>query len=66
MKAGLKRIGFLCTGFTMEKEFYDARLTEKFGLEVIIPHEQSRLAVHDVMCTELVNGIIEESSRELD
>ncbi|KAL5405474.1 hypothetical protein PMIN06_003740 [Paraphaeosphaeria minitans] len=47
----------LCTNtmhfFTMEQEFYKAHPTEKVELEVIIPDEQGRQAVRDVMYTEL-------------
>ncbi|KAL5391965.1 hypothetical protein PMIN02_006379 [Paraphaeosphaeria minitans] len=42
----------LCTN-TMHFEFYKAHPTEKVELEVIIPDEQGRQAVRDVMYTEL-------------
>ncbi|KAL5418317.1 hypothetical protein PMIN04_007360 [Paraphaeosphaeria minitans] len=53
LKAGFKRNGLLGTQFTMEQEFYKAHPTEKVELEVIIPDEQGRQAVRDVMYTEL-------------
>lgn len=65
VQAGFKRVGLLGTRFTMEKEFYRARLTDKFGLDVVVPGEQSRVAIHDVIYNELVNGVIKESSREI-
>ncbi|KAJ4349937.1 uncharacterized protein N0V89_008557 [Didymosphaeria variabile] len=64
-KAGFKRVGLLGTRFTMEKDFYKTRLAEKFGLEVVVPDEQNREAIHNVIYTELVNGIINNSSREI-
>jgi aspartate racemase len=38
---GLKSVGLLATKFTMEEEFYQGRLIEKHGLEVIIPKEKN-------------------------
>ncbi|TCP84433.1 Asp/Glu/hydantoin racemase [Sphingomonas sp. PP-CE-1A-559] len=32
--AGLKKVGLLCTAFTMEHAFYKGRLTDKHGLNV--------------------------------
>ncbi|KAF4982152.1 hypothetical protein FZEAL_2175 [Fusarium zealandicum] len=64
LKAGYKSVGLLGTRFTMEKDFYKARLTEKFGLQVIVPNEQDRETVHTVIYNELCNGIIKDSSRD--
>jgi len=64
LKAGFKTVGLLGTRFTMEKSFYISRLSEKFGLRVIVPEEEDRTAVHNIIYTELCNGIINESSRE--
>lgn len=63
LKAGFRSVGLLGTRFTMEKEFYKARLQEKFGLQIIIPEEDGRTKVHDIIYTELVNGIIKDDSR---
>jgi aspartate racemase len=61
---GLKRIGLLGTKFTMEEDFYRGRLTEKQGLEVIIPTERERDIVHRVIFDELCLGEIREPSKE--
>ncbi|MDR5685663.1 aspartate/glutamate racemase family protein [Morganella morganii] len=63
-QAGIKKIGLLGTAFTMEQDFYKGRLTEKFGLDVIIPDTADRKIVHDIIYQELVSGIINEASRE--
>lgn len=63
-QAGIKNVGLLGTAFTMEQDFYKGRLTEKFGLDIIIPDAADRNIVHDVIYQELVSGIINESSRE--
>lgn len=62
-EAGVHTIGLLGTGFTMEEDFYKGRLTEKYGLEVIVPDEQERKIVHDVIYQELCHGNIQEDSR---
>jgi aspartate racemase len=61
--AGLTRIGLLGTRFTMEQDFYKGRLTDNFGLDVLVPNEADRAMVHRVIYDELVQGIVSESSR---
>lgn len=65
VKAGFKTVGLLGTRFTMEKDFYRSRLSEKFGLTVVVPDEEGRRAIHHIIYTELCNGIIKEESREV-
>ncbi|MFD1739023.1 aspartate/glutamate racemase family protein [Bacillus salitolerans] len=59
----LTKVGLLGTRFTMEQPFYKELLTSK-GIDVIIPEEQERQKVHDVIFGELCKGIIEPTSRE--
>lgn len=61
---GIKKIGLLGTRFTMEHDFYKVRLSQNFGLEVLIPEESDRDIVHRVIYEELVQGKIVDSSRE--
>ncbi|KAK7928162.1 hypothetical protein PG985_005160 [Apiospora marii] len=61
--AGFRTVGLLGTRFTMEKEFYKARLADRFGLRVVTPDEAGRAVVHDIIYQELCNGIIKEASR---
>ena len=63
-KAGISRIGLLGTRFTMEEAFYKSRLTQKYGLEVIIPNAQEREIVHRVIYAELVLGRILPDSKQ--
>lgn len=60
----IEKVGLLGTRFTMEQEFYKGRLSEKFGIEVIVPSESERLDVHDVIYKELCLGTIDDNSRE--
>ena len=62
--AGLGRVGLLGTAFTMEQDFYKVRLVQKHGLEVLVPDEDDRAAVHRVIYDELVQGRVVESSRQ--
>ncbi len=62
--AGLQRIGLLGTRFTMEQDFYTGRLSEKFGLDVLVPPQPEREVVHRVIFDELVMGKILPASRQ--
>lgn len=57
------RVGLLGTQFTMEQPFLRRHL-EQAGLEVIVPDEQGRALVHDVIYQELCQGIIKSQSKE--
>lgn len=60
--AGVERVGLLGTRYTMEHDFYRGRL-EANGLDVLVPDEPDRTTVHDIIYTELVRGIISDTSR---
>ncbi|MBU7015263.1 MAG: aspartate/glutamate racemase family protein [Theionarchaea archaeon] len=60
----MKTVGLLGTKFTMEEDFYAGRLQRTFGLNVIIPEEDERDSVHDIIFKELCLGLTLESSRE--
>src|SRR5579859_1781397 len=59
---GWKKLGLLCSNFTMEQDFISGRLSDRFGLEVLIPPEEQRAVVHRVIYEELCAGIIREES----
>ena len=61
----LTKVALLGTKFTMEKDFYKALLTEKFGIEVIIPDDDDRDEIHRIIYKELVQGKIIDESREI-
>ncbi len=63
--AGKKKIGLLGTRFTMEQDFYRGRLTERHGLEVLVPDEPDRETVHRVIYDELCLGKVLDPSRAL-
>ena len=63
-QANLRCVGLLGTRFTMEEEFYRGRLTERHGLEVVIPTAEERAVVDRVIFAELCQGQILEPSRQ--
>jgi len=63
-KQGLKKVLLLGTRFTMEGDFYRKVLMDKHGIEVVIPAEEDRRIVHDVIYGELVQGKVLDESRQ--
>ena len=63
-RKGMKKVGLLGTRYTMEGDFYRDRLTEKFGLSVLIPPDEKRGIVNDVIFNELCKGVINQSSKD--
>jgi aspartate racemase len=59
----LHTVGLLGTKFTMEQDFYRGRLSDKFGLKVLIPADDERERVHSIIYDELCLGQTKESSR---
>ena len=61
---GITRVGLLGTRFTMEQDFYKQRLSERYGIDVMVPNDTQRERVHRVIFEELCLGRIEAVSRE--
>jgi len=61
---GLRKVGLLGTKFTMEEDFYKGRLSDKHGIEVIIPDEQERQIIDQVIYDELCIGQVKQASKE--
>ncbi|MER8914516.1 aspartate/glutamate racemase family protein [Mesorhizobium sp. M0761] len=61
--AGVKRPALLATRFTMEQDFYKGRLTEKYGLQPVVPNQAGRDMVHQVIYDELCRGIVSAASK---
>lgn len=60
---GVKKVGLLGTRFTMEQDFYKQCITDKFGIDVIVPNSDEQTIIHDIIYNELCLGVIEQSSR---
>jgi aspartate racemase len=61
--AGLCRPLLLATKYTMEQDFYVARMRERHAIHPIIPDADERATIHEVIFGELCQGIIRECSR---
>ncbi len=60
----LKKIALLGTKFTMEQDFYKKRLTDLHQLDVIVPTEEEREIVHQIIYKELCMGQIKGDSKK--
>jgi aspartate racemase len=61
--AEIRRVALLGTRYVMEQDFYRRRLTERHGLEVIVPGPADRDEVNRIIFDELVLGRIELRSK---
>ncbi|MEF1280966.1 aspartate/glutamate racemase family protein [Vibrio fortis] len=61
---GIEKVGLLGTRFTMEQDFYKGRLTDKFGMDVVVPSSEDQDTVHTIIYDELCKGVIKESSKQ--
>lgn len=62
-KANLHTVGLLGTKYTMEQDFYKARI-ESIGIKVLIPNSTDREMINKVIYEELCLGNIQQSSRD--
>ena len=63
VQEGIKTVGLLGTAFTMEQDFYKGRLSDKYGLEVLVPDREDRQIVHKIIYNELCLGKIQTDSK---
>jgi aspartate racemase len=62
-KKGLKKVGLLGTKFTMELDFFKAKLQDK-QIEPIIPNDNDREFIHQTIFDELGKGIVTETTKQ--
>jgi len=63
LPSGVRTVGLLGTAFTMEQPFYADRMAGH-GIRTIVPDEEERRIVHEVIYDELVHGVVREESRQ--
>jgi aspartate racemase len=63
LQQGINAVGLLGTSFTMEQDFYKGRLKDKHGLDVLVPNQEDRNIVHDVIYSELCLGVTNAKSK---
>ena len=61
--AGHSVVGLLGTRFTMEQAFYRDRLSERHGLQVVVPDAEDRAIIHRIIYEELCLGVVRAESR---
>ena len=62
-RRGLSRVALLGTRYTMEQDFYRARLEDR-GLRVLLPQEAERKVIHHMIYEELCHGRVTSAARE--
>jgi aspartate racemase len=62
LQQGFKTTGLLGTAYTMQMDYFTARLQHK-GLQVLVPDEEGCERVNEVIFNELCYGDIRDSSR---
>lgn len=63
-RQGLHSVLLLGTAFTMNEDFYRARLRQKYGVHCVLPSAPQRAEVHRVIYEELCAGVISDTSRD--
>ena len=59
---GLKKVGLLGNIFTMEEDFYIKRLSDRHGLQVIVPNKKDRDAINRAVYDELTPATFSEKT----
>ncbi|MEK4092951.1 MULTISPECIES: aspartate/glutamate racemase family protein [unclassified Viridibacillus] len=59
----IQKVGLLGTKFTMEQDFYKSRV-EQYNIQIIVPAEEERAIIHQIIYDELCLGIIKETSKK--
>jgi aspartate racemase len=63
-KLKLNKVALLGTRFTMEKDFFKDILKKEYQIDVLVPDQEDREMIHQVIYEELVLGSIQDESRE--
>lgn len=63
LSQNIGKVALLGTAFTMEQDFYKARLQD-YGIDVVIPNEADRKIVHSIIYEELCLGVINPDSQQ--
>jgi len=63
LSQNIRKVALLGTAFTMEQDFYKAKLQEH-GIDVVTPNEADRKTVHRIIYEELCLGVINPDSQQ--
>jgi aspartate racemase len=62
---GFKKVALIATKPVMEEAFFKERLREKFGIEVVVPGEEAREAIHTMIFTELGANVFHDGQKDI-
>lgn len=60
----MTNVALLGTRYTMEQDFYRGRLQNEFGISTLIPEQDERLKINQIIFEELCLGEFREASRD--
>ena len=60
---GVRRAALLGTRFTMQEDFYQRRLAERYGIQVLLPSAEQMQEIDRVIFAELCQGRFTDASR---
>lgn len=63
-EAWYQKVALLGTAFTMEQDFYKGRLRQKYWLDVVVPWDDDRAVIHNVIYNELCLWKVKDESRQ--
>ncbi len=63
VSANINKVALLGTRFTMEEPFYKERLSH-YKIETLIPNEQDRGMINEIIFKELCMGVVKRESKE--
>ena len=63
-EAGCKKPLLLATRYTMEQDFYRGHLASRHGVNAVVPDDDARTVVHDIIYNELCQGIVTPLAKE--
>jgi aspartate racemase len=63
-KQNIKKVGLLGSKFTMENSFFSSRLSQA-GIQTIIPNEDERILIHQIIVNELAKGTLSATSKKI-
>lgn len=64
VEQGLTKVGLLGTQFTMQKDFYKSHLKTNYNVDTIVPEGDDFETVNTIIYTELVKGMVNETSKK--
>lgn len=64
VKRGLKTVALLGTNFTMTGDFYKNVFINNYNINIIIPNEEDRETVHNIIYKELILGKVNKESKQ--